>query len=53
MKQLIKYLIFVILCFVATLIFTHFHKEIQFSEAYTLLVALVALFRTCKEELEK
>ena len=50
MRQSIKYLIFVIVCFVAAEIFTHFNKGIQFHEAYTLIIALLALFRTCKEE---
>lgn len=50
MKQTVKCLIFVVLCFVGALIYTRFHKGIQFIEAYTLAVALLALFRTCKEE---
>lgn len=50
MKQSIKYIILVILCFVGALIFTHFNKGIQFSEAYAISIALLALFRTCKEE---
>lgn len=50
MKQSVKCLIFVITSFVGALIYTHFHKNIQFHEAYTLIIALLALFRTCKEE---
>lgn len=50
MNQSLKYLIFVIVSFVVASIFTHFHKDIQFYEAYTLVIALLALFRTCKEE---
>ena len=50
MKQTIKYIIFVAVCFLAALIFTHFNKGISFSDAYTLLIALLALYRTCKEE---
>lgn len=50
MNQSIKYIILVILCFVGALIYTHFHKGIQFSEAYAIIIALLALFRTCKEE---
>lgn len=50
MKQSLKYFIFVVLCLVGALIFTHFNKSIQFNEAYTLIIALLALFRTCKEE---
>ena len=50
MKQSFKYLIFVIMSFVAASIFTHFNKGIGFNEAYTLIIALLALFRTCEEE---
>lgn len=50
MKQTIKYVIFVAVSFLAASIFTHFNKGIGFSEAYTLSIALLALYRTCKEE---
>lgn len=50
MRQTLKYTIFVVMSFVVALIFTHFNKDIQFYEAYTLIIALLALFRTCKEE---
>lgn len=49
MKQSIKCIILVVLCFVGALVFTHFNKDISFSEAYTLIIALLALYRTCKE----
>lgn len=50
MKGTLKYIIFVVTSFVIALIFTHFRKDMQFNEAYTLVIALLALFRTCKEE---
>lgn len=49
MKQTVKYLILVIASFVGALIFTHLNEGIRFFEAYALIVALLALFRTCKE----
>ena len=50
MNRIFKYIILVIVSLVTALIFTHLYKVIQFHEAYTLLIALLALFRTCKEE---
>ena len=52
MKSALEYIILVIVSFIIALIFTHFNKSIQFHEAYTLVIALLALFRTCKEEKE-
>lgn len=50
MNGTFKYIILVIASLIIALIFTRFYKVIQFQEAYTLLIALIALFRTCKEE---
>lgn len=50
MKGTVKYIILVVTSFVIALIYTHFRKDIQFYEAYTLIIALLALLRTCKEE---
>lgn len=51
MKGTLKYINLVGVSLIAALIFTHFYKTIQFHEAYTLIIALFALFRTCKEEI--
>lgn len=53
MKGTLKSIILVVTSFVIALIFTHFRKDIQFFEAYTLIIALLALFRTCNEEEKK
>ena len=53
MKWTLKYIILVITSFITALIFTHFRKDIQFYEAYTLIIALLALLRTCNDEEEK
>jgi hypothetical protein len=50
MNGTFKYIILVIVSLITTLILTRFYKVMQFHEAYTLLIALIALFRTCKEE---
>lgn len=50
MKGTLKYSILVSVSLIVALIFTRFYKVIQFHEAYTLLIALLALFRTCKED---
>lgn len=50
MKGTLKYIILVVVSLLTTLILTRFYKIIQFHEAYTLLIALLALFRTCKEK---
>lgn len=50
MRGTLECFILVIVSFIIALVFTHFHKGIQFHEAYTLIIALFALFRTCKEE---
>ena len=50
MKGTLKYIILVVVSLLTALIFTRFYKVIQFHEAYTLLIALLALFRTCKEK---
>lgn len=50
MKGTLKYIILVSVSLVVALLFTRFYKVINFQEAYTLLIALLALFRTCKEE---
>lgn len=52
MNGIFKYIIFVSVSAVAAFIFTRVCKDIQFNEAYTLTIALVALLRTCKEEKE-
>lgn len=49
MKGTLKYIILVSVSLVVALLFTRFYKVINFQEAYTLLIALLALFRTCKE----
>lgn len=53
MNGIFKYIILVVVSLVTAFIFTRFYKVIQFNEAYTLLIALLALFRTCKEGGEK
>jgi len=50
MNGAFKYIILVIVSLITALILTRFYKVMQFHEAYTLLIALLALFRTCKEE---
>lgn len=50
MKGTLKYIILVSVSLVVALLFTRFYKVIKFQEAYTLLIALLALFKTCKEE---
>ena len=50
MRGTVKYIILVVTSFVVALIITHFRKDVQFYEVYTLEVALLALLRTCKEE---
>ena len=50
MNGIFEYIILVVVSLVTAFIFTRFYKGIQFREVYTLLIALLALFRTCKEE---
>ena len=53
MNGIFEYIILVVVSLVTAFIFTRFCKVIQFHEAYVLLIALLALFRTCTEENKK
>ena len=50
MNGIFEYIILVVVSLVTAFIFTRFYKVIQFHEAYVLLIALLAVFRTCTEE---
>ena len=53
MKGTVKYILIVILCLLCALISTHYLEAISFQDAFILLLALSALFRTCKDDADK